>query len=172
MAAVQQYLDFINLMTYDFSGGRVASHHTALYISKSYEGHNSGDNAVSIFEKAGVPAAKLVLGIAFYGHTSVLAAGNHILGDSVIKEGREYGYTTLKDTVMKLPEYRVYRDKSAKADYLFNVNSREFISFDDEWSVKQKCKYVDKHKLGGVMFWEYDSDLKGYLLNEINKDLK
>ena len=44
-------------MTYDFSGGRVASHHTALYSSKSYEGHNSGDNAVSIFEKAGVPAA-------------------------------------------------------------------------------------------------------------------
>ena len=73
---------------------------------------------------------------------------------------------------MKLAGYQVHRDKSAKADYLFNQNSREFISYDDEWSVKQKCKYVNKQKLGGVMFWEYDSDLKGYLLNEINKDLK
>ena len=24
--------------------------------------------------------------------------------------------------------------------------------------------------MGRVMFWEYNSDLKGYLLNEINRD--
>ena len=159
-------------MTYDFSGGRVASHHTSLYGSKSYQGHNNSDNAVAIFEKAGVPASKLVLGIAFYGHTSTLAAGDNILGDSVVSSGKGYGYTTIKDSIMNLPGYKAYRDKPAKADYLFNADSRQFITYDDEWSVKQKCKYVNQQKLGGVMFWEYDSDLKGYLLTEINKDLK
>jgi len=45
------------------------------------------------------------------------------------------------------------------------------ITFDDEWSVKQKCKFVRKNHMAGVMFWEYSDDKKEYLLDEINKEL-
>jgi chitinase len=172
MADAQQYLDYINLMTYDYSGGNVASHHTELYASKAYAAHNNADEAVTLFEAAGVPANKLVMGIAFYGHASVLVEGAKGLGDSVATHSRGIGYTAIKDSILKIPGFKLLRDRNAKADYIYNKQTRQFISFDDEWSVKKKCKYAKHKKMAGVMFWEYDSDLKGYLLDEINKVLK
>jgi chitinase len=169
MGAAQQYLDFVNLMTYDYSGGKIASHHTALYASKAYEAHNNSDEAVQLFEAAGVPASKLVLGVAFYGHSSILAPGSKILADSIVKEMRGGGYTKLKDSVLQLPGFKIYRDHHAKADYAFNATTRQFITYDDEWSVRKKCRYVKRKKLAGAMFWEYTSDPKGYLLDVINQ---
>ncbi|MBS1532048.1 MAG: chitinase, partial [Bacteroidetes bacterium] len=67
--------------------------------------------------------------------------------------------------------YKYYRDNDARAAYLYNDSLRQFVTFDDEWSVKNKCKYVKSNNLGGVMFWEYATDKKEYLLKEIDKDL-
>ncbi len=172
MGIAQQYLDYINLMTYDFSGGKIASHHTNLYESKAYTAHNNADNGVKVFEAAGVPANKLVLGVAFYGRVTNLVAGAKGLGDSVATTGRGYGYTTIKDSIIKIAGFKAYRDKHAKAPYLYNAETRQFITYDDEWSIKKKCKYAKSKKLAGVMFWEYNNDTKGYLLNEISKVLK
>lgn len=172
MGNVQQYLDYINLMTYDYSGGKIASHHTNLYASKGYKAHNNADEAVTLFEAAGVPANKLVMGIAFYGHSSILVPGAKGLGDSVATFARGFGFTTIKDSILKIPAFKVHRDSHAKADYIYNDDTRQFITYDDEWSVKKKCKYAKSKKLGGVMFWEYNDDLNGYLLDEINKVLK
>jgi chitinase len=171
MNQVQQYLDYINLMTYDLSGGKIASHHTALYESKAYDLHKNADNAVTLFMAAGVPANKLVMGIAFYGKVSVLAPGAKGLGDSVTTHSRGWGYTLIKDSILKIPEFKIHRDRHAKADYIYNASTLQFITFDDEWSVKKKCKYVKRKKMAGAMFWEYNDDLKGYLLDEINREL-
>jgi chitinase len=35
-----------------------------------------------------------------------------------------------------------------------------------------KCKYVRAHKLKGIMFWDYESDTTGALLNAVNDGLK
>jgi chitinase len=169
MNDAQQYLDYINLMTYDFSGGKIASHHTSLYESKAYKAHNTADNATTLFMAAGVPANKLVMGIAFYGKASILVEGAKGLGDSVATYSRGAGYTQIKDSILKIPAFRMHRDRHAKADYIYNDSTRQFITYDDEWSVKKKCKYVKRKKMAGAMFWEYNDDLKGYLLDEINK---
>jgi chitinase len=172
MGNAQQYLDYINLMTYDYSGGKIASHHTGLYASNAYDAHNNANEAFKLFRDAGVPVNKLVMGIAFYGHSSLLVNGAKGLGDSVETRQKGYGYTTIKDSILNLPGFEVRRDHHAKADYAYNAETRQFLTYDDKWSVKKKCKYVIKKDMGGVMFWEYDSDLKGYLLDEINKVLK
>jgi len=172
MGSARQYLDYVNLMTYDYSGGKIAAHHTNLYTSTLYKSTTSADSAVAEFMAAGVPASKLVLGIAFYGRVSNLAPGAKGLGDTIATYSRGKGYTAIKDTLLKQAGYKLHRDRGAKAAWLYNAETRQFVTFDDEWSVKKKCKYVLNKKLAGVMFWEYDSDLKGYLLNEINKVLK
>lgn len=172
MGIAQQYLDYINLMTYDFSGGNTAIHHTALYASNSYPLRKNADDAVNNFIAAGVPLNKLVIGIAFYSHSYTLSPAAKGIGDSVIARTKGIGYTAIKDSVLNLPGYKIFRDKQAKADYIFNAATHQFISFDDEWSVRKKCKYVKRKKMAGAMFWEYDSDLKGYLLDEINNVLR
>ena len=70
---IHQYLDHINLMTYDFHGSweTVTNFHSPLWMSSSDPTRANGfwaDYTVSGYLAAGVPAAKLLLGIPFYGH--------------------------------------------------------------------------------------------------------
>jgi len=173
MGNAQQYLDYVNLMTYDFGGNGKAAHHTNLYPSTNDEKENSAHRAVQDYIAAGVPVEKLVMGMAFYGRGSILtSSGKPILGQQAVSRIRGGGYTFIKDTLMFQNGFEEYWDKKAKAPYLFNDSTLQFITYDNERSVKYKCKYVKKHKLGGVMFWEYSSDVKGYLLTEANEILR
>lgn len=178
MGQAQRYLDYINLMTYDYSQDSlgVAVHHTNLYPSKMDTSplQNSVQKTVADFEADGVPANKLVVGIAFYGRgEAVENAALNGLGTKLTRaHAHGGGYTYLKDSLINKNGFKYYQDKDARAPYLFNPVTLQFITFDDEWSVKNKCKYVIKNNLAGVMFWEYASDKKEYLLKEIDKDLK
>jgi chitinase len=172
MGKAQQYLNYINLMTYDFSDV-VATHHTNLYNSNLYQTQKYADNAVNAFMAAGVPAGKLVMGLAFYGRVYNLSSDTKRgIGDKILNRDRGKGYSTIKDSLVNQNGYVRYHDRKAKASYLYNASKRQFITYDDEWSVKKKCKYVLSRKMGGVMFWEYSSDPKEYLLDEVNTILR
>ncbi|MCX2574167.1 glycoside hydrolase family 18 protein [Pedobacter sandarakinus] len=169
------YLDYINLMTYDYYSAKVAGHHTNLYRSNVSSNQQSADGAITAYLAAGVPADKIVMGIAFYGRNlKLIPTASKGLGDTILSSLNSYGkgYTYLKDSLINQKGFKAYRDETAKAPYLFNSTTQEYISYDDEWSVAQKCNYVRQNKLGGVMFWEYNADRKGYLLNQIAKELK
>jgi chitinase len=172
MDKAQQYLDYINLMTYDFSWGQ-AGHHTNLFPSADYDKEHSAHKAVTSYMAAGVPAHKLVVGLAFYGRGGVVGTTDkHGFDQKIVSNFRiGGGYTYIKDSLVNQKGFKSYWDKKAKAPYLFNAAEKKFISYDNERSVKYKCKYVKKHDLGGVMFWEYSSDPKTYLLTAINKQL-
>ena len=175
MGETAKYLDYVNLMTYDYYSSKQAKHHTNLYDSEAYPSDNSADKAIKAYIAAGVPASKIVVGIAFYGRNLKLNANaNKGIGDTILSSANSYGkgYTFLKDSLHNKKGFIAYKDEAAKAPFLFNPQTKEFISYDDEWSVDAKCQYVLKNKLGGVMFWEYSSDNKEYLLNQITKSLK
>lgn len=173
MAQAQQYLDYINVMTYDhFTGGPQAGHHTNLYASGKVDNEQSGDHAIQLYEQAGVPASKLVLGIAFYGRAWQLQTGDpNAFPRTITKVERGGGYTYIKDSLLTNPAYQRHWDPKAKAPFLYNSAQKQFVSYDDEKSVKEKCRYVKKRGLAGVMFWEYFSDPKAYLLSEIDRQL-
>jgi chitinase len=61
-----------------------------------------------------------------------------------------------------------YWDPIASAPYLYSSEKQIFMSYDDPQSLKLKCKYVLAHKLRGVMFWDYESDSTGALLDAVN----
>ena len=62
-------MDYVNLMTYDFreAGGDAAGHHANLFLNPADDRQQSTDRAAREFLEAGVPSAKLVLGVPFYG---------------------------------------------------------------------------------------------------------
>lgn len=174
MGKAAKYLDYINLMTYDYYPAKQAAHHTNLYDSKTYPSTNSADRAIRAYMAAGVPASKIVMGIAFYGRNTKLSPNAQKgLGDTILAANNYgKGYTYTKDSLVNQKGFVAYKDEVAKAPYLFNASTKEFISYDDEWSVGHKCDYVLKHQLGGVMFWEYSSDQKSYLVKQIAKSFK
>jgi chitinase len=67
--------------------------------------------------------------------------------------------------------FQRYWDPVADVPWLYNPEKQVFVSYDDPESLKLKCKYVLDHKLGGVMFWDYESDASGALLDAVNAGL-
>ncbi|QRR02045.1 glycoside hydrolase family 18 protein [Dyadobacter sandarakinus] len=172
MGKAQEYLDYVNLMTYDLFQGDTVVHHAPLYKSKLYNAAHGGDNTVKAFEAAGVPAEKLVMGLPFYGRMFKVAKLEKGLGQKQVSQRYVDGYTFIKDSLVNKQGFKEFRDDVAKVPYLVNEKTGEILSYEDETSVKEKCRYVLDHKLGGVMFWEYDSDSKNYLLNAIDESIK
>ncbi|WP_026628625.1 glycoside hydrolase family 18 protein [Dyadobacter alkalitolerans] len=169
MGKAAAFLDYVNIMTYDLFQGDTAVHHAALYSSDIYKASHSVDNAVKAFSAEGVPMNKLVVGLPFYGRMFRVAKLDKGLGQKHIKQEYVDGYTMIKDSMVNKKGFKEYRDEVAKAPYLLNAKTGDVLSYDDEQSVREKCKYVLDKKLAGVMFWEYNSDSKTYLLDEIDK---
>lgn len=174
MAEVAKILDYILIMTYDY-GGKTVAHHTNLYPSKGMENSSSAHKSVMDFMEAGVPAHKIGLGAAFYSRSrEAESTKNHGINQpqvagSKAAAGQGGGYTKMKNEIINHNGYKRYWDRHAKAPYLFNRDTKVFISYDDERSIRMKAKYIRKHKLAGIFFWEYFSDPQEYLLNEIDR---
>lgn len=168
-----EYMDYVNLMAYDFYvSGDTVGHHSNLYASENDNKEDSGDRAYRAYTKIGVPASKLVLGIPFYGRSWLMKTsdnrGINRQRDSTLRGG---GYTFIKDSMLTKPGFVRYWDEKAKVPYLWNEQLRQLVTYDDEESVKLKCEYVKEKGLGGVMFWQYASDPKEYLLDAVNQHL-
>jgi chitinase len=174
MDQVQQYLDFVQLMTYDMRGGFqiLTGHHTNLHTPSGDLFRISTEASVNLFACAGVPKEKIVIGAAFYSRmwnqVPDRNQGLHQMAGSTGGYGPDF--TTLAAEYIDKNGYVRFWDDEAKAPYLFNGSS--FISYEDEQSLQHKCEYVKRSELGGVMFWEYSCDETHRLLDSIYKGLK
>jgi chitinase len=175
MVQVQRYVDTVNLMAYDYyepSSDTLTGHHAPLFTNPADPKKVSADASVQAFEKAGVPAAKVLLGLPFYGHMWGQVAGeNHGLyqpGKPVPGAYSNYGAIT---ATMLNHGFDRYWDSKASVPYLYNPDKQIFVSYDDPQSIAVKCSYVFTHRLGGVMFWDYSGDPSGALLRAIQDSL-
>lgn len=173
MDKAAKYLDYVNLMTYDFyTSGDSAGHHSNLYPPENYEKDASAHKSFKIFVEAGVPAEKLVMGIPFYGRSWIMkSADKYGINMPVAAIARGGGYTYIKDSLVDKKGFVRHWDENALAPYLFNASTNQLIVYDDEQSVKLKCDYVIANNMGGVMFWQYASDTNEYLLDAMNENL-
>ena len=124
------FMDYVFAMTYDFAvGDRRAGHHTNLYSSD--DNRLSAKVMINNLMKAGVPAHKLVLGIAFYGRgwENSNWKNNAFEGDDHSVSTGSYVYNELKTNPP--PGYLYGYDSQSEAAYLFNIETKGFISFDD-----------------------------------------
>ncbi|MCR8641128.1 glycoside hydrolase family 18 protein [Paenibacillus sp. N1-5-1-14] len=174
MDKIEQYLDFIQLMTYDMRGGFqvLTGHHTNLFNSTGDLFRISTDASVRMFMDAGVPREKIVVGAAFYSRmwNQVPDRNNGLHQMAGTTGGYGPEYSTLVAEYINKNGYVRHWDDEAKAPYLFNGSS--FISYDDEQSFAHKCSYIKEHQLGGMMFWEYGCDDTLQLLNAMYEGLK
>lgn len=175
MKKVQRSVDSVNLMSYDYyeSGSdAITGHHAPLYTNPADPKHISADASVALFEQAGVPAHKLVLGVPFYGRAwADVGDTDHGLYQSGKKAAVSANYNNIAGTLLGNGFVR-YRDNTASAPWLYNPDRHIFISYEDTASIRVKCQYVLNHRLGGMMFWDYTGDTADHaLLNAIHHGL-
>jgi chitinase len=175
MRKVQRYVDTINLMAYDYyepGSDKITGHHAPLFASDADPKRISGDGSVNALEQAGVPAAKILLGIPFYGHVwSEVDDVNHGLFQRGEMASAGYAPYTLITTTMLGHGFTRYWDPVASVPYLYSSDKKVFVSYEDSESLAAKCNYVLTMKLGGVMFWDYSGDPTGTLLKTIDQSL-
>ena len=171
-AEVAPLVDEVGLMNYDYSGPwqQVTGMIAPLYpIEGAPPNQGTVDGTVAEYEAAGVPAAKLLLGVPFYGYSwTGVGSLNHGLwqaGQSVHQDNPYHAIAGL------VPHSTVYRDEHSQTPWLFD--GTVFWTFDDPASARAKAAYALSHGLGGVMVWELSGDTAdAQLLRAISAGLR
>ncbi|KAF9030135.1 glycoside hydrolase family 18 protein [Hymenopellis radicata] len=147
------FLDFWNLMAYDFSGSwdSIANHQANLFGPPI-----SASQAVGFYVSAGVNPAKLILGIPLYGRSFTNTQGPGSPFNGIGQGSWEAGVYDYR--ALPLPGSHVLRDEQAKASWTYDYSTREMVSFDSEEVGRWKGEWIRKMGLGGSMFWELSGD--------------
>ena len=175
---VASCVDSLKLMSYDYFGvwTEHTGHHAGLYLNPENKDKNnwSTDQAVKMFIKAGVPAEKIIVGLAFYGRAwkGVPDGGTHGFGQTFKEPAYPDGISW--PDIQKLLEpgsgYTRYWDDVAKVPYLYNGDL--FITYVDQDAVAEVGKYVSENNLGGAMVWEYGHDPDCKLFKILRESVK
>jgi chitinase len=173
MKKLHVYLDWINIMTYDFytRGSKTTGHHTGLHASSGGDPNRNTEASVKQHLAAGIPPEKLVIGAAFYGRGWAGAKTNGV-NQPFEKYAGEFSYSTLARDYLDRQGFKRLWDRVARAPYLWNAETATLISYDDPASLKEKAAFVKKHHLGGVMYWEHSHDPGETLLNALFQSLR
>ncbi len=168
LAAIHPVLDLLMLMAYDFHGSW--EDHTgplaALQPAAGDPLHDQqpcGARALDDYRAAGVPAAKLVLGVPFYGHGWQLVAPGP-RGDGMYQAA---GGAAALAGGHGVADYRVlarlaggerHHDLANVSAWSYDSVTRVLWSFDDADTVRAKRAYARAAGLGGVMCWDLGGD--------------
>lgn len=172
LSKIHQYLDYAVVMTYDIIGtwDAYTGFNAPLYPADGPTSlyRWSVSSAIDMYISAGFPAAKLVMGIPFYGHVfrGVNSANNGLY--QTFTSGTTASYDSIVSLYASNPAYSVY-NSDAVAPWLFNGDT--FVSYDNEDSISKKAEYVKLRKLAGVGIWELSQNKNGTLLNVLYRIL-
>ncbi|MFD7814166.1 glycosyl hydrolase family 18 protein [Streptomyces sp. NPDC059785] len=169
-----QYVDWYNVMTYDFFGAWDAQGPTAphspltTYSGIPKAGFTTAD-AMAKFKSKGVPASKLLIGIGFYGRgwTGVTqdAPGGTATGPAAgtYEQGIE-DYKVLKTSCPAT---------GTIAGTAYAKCGSNWWSYDTPATIGTKMTWAKNQGLGGAFFWEFSGDTSnGELVSAIDSGLK
>ena len=157
MAAISALVDQVGVMNYDYTGpwSKMTGFLAPLFADPADPHHpNSIENNIAEYRAAGVPAAKLLMGVPFYGYswTEVKDANN-----GLFQTGRsihaDQPYRYIRTLMERSP---IYRDPRSRAPWLFD--GQTFWTYEDAVSVHYKVSYAADKGLGGIMIWELSGD--------------
>ncbi|MEV5440271.1 glycoside hydrolase family 18 chitinase [Streptomyces sp. NPDC052682] len=169
-----QYLDWYNVMTYDYFGawdktGPTAPHSPLTsYPGIPKEGFTSAA-AIAKLKAKGVPAGKLLLGIGFYGRgwTGVTQAAPGGTATGPAPGTYEAG----------IEDYKVLKGSCPATGTVGGTAyahcGGNWWSYDTPATIGTKMSWARSQGLGGAFFWEFSGDTSnGELVSAIDSGLK
>jgi len=167
-----KYLDFVNVMCYDYHGrwDKRTGHNAPLRARPNEDENNKVLNdefTINYLIQLGAIPEKTNLGIPLYGRAFLLKnSANNNMGDDargtafsgpITREEGFLGYNEIcKMLVTPDSQWSIVWEKCHQAPYMFNQN--KWVSYDNERSVRLKANFAWEKKLGGVMVWSIETD--------------
>ena len=164
---IHPHLDAINLMSYDLHGPWEprTNFHAALHPVAADPDRALGfttDEAVQLWLDRGTPAAKLVVGLPFYGRgwSGVAASGDGLYQTATAAASATYeaGIEDYEVLAELGAEFMPFRHDEAQAVWVYSASTGVFWTYDDPMSIANKTRYARERGLGGMMFWELSGD--------------
>ncbi|QZA76466.1 chitinase [Deefgea tanakiae] len=185
-----RYLDWINVMTYDYNGGWSAEGPTDFqshlyadpnspqykcpgkptdkcYGDRSLVSYYNTDDAINLLINSGVNPKKLVLGIPYYGRgwTGVSNFSNGLYQKATRAADGIYEPGNEDFKILKDRPGNVFIHPITKASYKFDGST--FWSYDTPEAIQIKIDYAKAKGLnGGVFGWALDGDDKSATLSK------
>lgn len=167
-------LDWFNIMCYDYHGpfdspkltgvnaplSRDTDPQSTLFVKQTIENYLSG----------GVPANKMVVGMATYGHSYAGVTG---MTDATNGPGLPFTSAGPAGPSTGQPGFLAYfeiadmtstgaltfaSDAATSTAYGFNLTTQEWVSFDTPDTITLKANTIKSYNLLGGMFWAIDDD--------------
>lgn len=165
------FLDQVGVMTYDYNGPWDKQTGFVAPLRSSDPTDASASTAIADFVQHGVPRSKLLLGIPFYAYewTDVPAGEHNGYGQAGTPVHDDLNYQTVVQLLASSPDAKVYRDPISKAPWVYD--GKDFLTYDDAASLREKSRFVEEQKLAGVMIWELSgSDASGTMLRALGSE--
>ncbi len=174
LAECANYLDRLNLMTYDYHGPFDQPKLTGVNAPLNQDTDKSSQLFIAAtlqnYLQNGVPASKIVLGMPTYGHSyggvSTLTATDNGPGKPFLSAGAAgpstgapgfLAYFEIADKIA-LNQLVFTADIATGTAYGYNTTTQEWVSFDTPDTIELKVKLAQENALLGGMFWAVDDD--------------
>ena len=159
-----EILDFVGVMTYDYhTGSRIAHFNAPLFAAANDPTPAfTTDSTVRAYLAAGLPRAKLLTGVPFFGRSwgKVPPANDGLFGAAEPNPPAWRSNNARALASAKPAENGFVRRWSAEArvPWYYRAADSLFLSYEDTASIAAKGDYVRERGLGGVIIWELGQD--------------
>ncbi|KAH7035724.1 putative chitinase [Microdochium trichocladiopsis] len=175
---LEPHVDFYNVMTYDIHGTWDSTVKSMGPYAFAHTNLTEIDTALELLWRNNINPSRVNLGLGFYGRSFTMKDPSCMRSGCEFTEGAKGGECTGTPGVLSAAEIvKILERDDAKmtldeaaAVQIVTWDTDQWVSWDDQKTLKMKQDFANRRCLGGTMVWAIDLD-DGTLIEELGKNL-